>query len=90
MERSAAANGKPEGFGEIATAAPEHAAHEAWESGWRQTRGPEKRVLQAIDAQGFARIEDVGPSESIGRYFRERSDGLRPGRSGHLVRASTG
>ena len=25
-----------------------HAAHEAWESGWRQTRGPEKRVLQAL------------------------------------------
>jgi uncharacterized protein len=25
-----------------------HAAHEAWESGWRQTRGPEKRVLQVL------------------------------------------
>src|SRR3954469_9111378 len=24
------------------------AAHEAWESGWRQTRGPEKRVLQVL------------------------------------------
>lgn len=25
-----------------------HSAHEAWESGWRQTRGPEKRVLQVL------------------------------------------
>lgn len=25
-----------------------HAAHEAWESGWRQTRGPERRVLQVL------------------------------------------
>ena len=25
-----------------------HSAHEAWESGWRQTHGPEKRVLQVL------------------------------------------
>ncbi len=25
-----------------------HAAHDAWESGWRQTRGAERRVLQAL------------------------------------------
>jgi len=24
------------------------AAHDAWESGWRQTRGPERRVLQVL------------------------------------------
>lgn len=25
-----------------------HAAHEAWESGWRRTHGPERRVLQVL------------------------------------------
>jgi methyltransferase (TIGR00027 family) len=38
---------------------------------------------------GFAEVVDFGPDEAFARYCRERSDGLRPGGSGHLMSART-
>jgi len=37
---------------------------------------------------GFARVEDLGPSEINDRYFSGRADGLRVGSAGRLVRAA--
>ena len=39
---------------------------------------------------GFAELTDLGPEDAYVRYCRGRSDGLRPGGSGHLMSARTG
>jgi methyltransferase (TIGR00027 family) len=39
---------------------------------------------------GFGEIEDLAPADAIERYFQARTDGLRPGSSGHLMRARVG
>ena len=67
-----------------AMAARAAAAGEPW-----QTYFEPPEMAAELARLGFGRVEDVGPRESTGRYFRERSDDLRPGHSGHLVRAST-
>lgn len=36
---------------------------------------------------GFTVVEDFGPEQAFERYFRGRSDGLRSGGAGHLMRA---
>ena len=36
---------------------------------------------------GFTQTEDLGPPEIQARYFSCSSDGLRPGRTGHLMKA---
>ena len=41
----------------------------------------------ALTDLGFVQIEDFGGEQAVERYFRDRSDGLHPGGSGHLMRA---
>jgi methyltransferase (TIGR00027 family) len=40
-----------------------------------------------LERLGLGRVEDVGPEQAVERYFRGRSDRLRPGGAAHLVRA---
>lgn len=44
-------------------------------------------LARLLDEVGLALVEDLGPTEAIERYFRGRTDGLRPGSAGHLARA---
>jgi methyltransferase (TIGR00027 family) len=45
-------------------------------------------LARELTGVGLALVEDLGSTESIARYFRGRTDGLRPGSSGHLARAT--
>jgi methyltransferase (TIGR00027 family) len=45
-------------------------------------------LARELDDVGLALVEDLGSTESIARYFRGRTDGLRPGSAGHLARAT--
>ena len=40
-----------------------------------------------LERLGLGRVEDLGPEQAVERYFRGRSDRLRPGGAAHLVRA---
>lgn len=47
-------------------------------------------VAGELRALGFTVLEDVAPDRAIDRYFSSRTDGLRPGSGGHVVRAIVG
>jgi methyltransferase (TIGR00027 family) len=44
-------------------------------------------LASAIRQLGFTHVEDLGPGEANDRYFKDRADGLRVGRSAHLMKA---
>lgn len=74
--------------------APERAAlaglaERAAETGepWRTFFAPPV-LARELERLGFTGLEDLGPEQVFERYFRGRRDGLRPGGSGHLMRAS--
>ena len=54
---------------------------------WITSFEPPELALE-LAAAGLALVEDLGPAQSIERYFRGRTDGLRPGSAGHLARAT--
>ena len=45
-------------------------------------------LVADLTTMGFAQIEDVGPEKINGRHFTNRTDGLRAGSSGHIIKAS--
>ncbi len=53
---------------------------------WQSFFEPEELARDLKDL-GFTQTEDLGPAEIQARYFTGRSDGLHPGRSGHLMKA---
>jgi len=53
---------------------------------WRTFFEPDELVGE-LRRLGFSDIEDFGPEQAFERYFRGRSDGLRPGSAAHLVKA---
>jgi methyltransferase (TIGR00027 family) len=50
---------------------------------------PAKLAEQVLKI-GFAEVSDFGPDEAEARYFKDRTDGLRPLASNHYMRARVG
>jgi methyltransferase (TIGR00027 family) len=44
-------------------------------------------LMSEIRQLGFTQVDDLGPGEANDRYFKDRTDGLRVGRSSHLMKA---
>lgn len=51
---------------------------------WKSNLAPE-RLAQGLRELGFDRLEDLGPEELNPRYFADRRDGLRVGRTAHIM-----
>jgi hypothetical protein len=47
-----------------------------------------RELTTGLQAVGFDRVEDLGPSELNRRYFADRKDGLRVGSMGHIAIAT--
>jgi methyltransferase (TIGR00027 family) len=65
-----------------AMAARAAAAGEPWLSYFEPAE-----LTRALHGLGFGTVASLGPDGVFARYFRDRSDGLRPGSASHLVRA---
>ena len=48
------------------------------------------KLAEQVRELGFAQVSDFGPDESEARYFRERTDGLRPLALNHYMSARVG
>jgi len=48
------------------------------------------KLAQQVRKVGFAEVSDFGPDEAEARYFKHRSDGLRPLALSHYMRARVG
>jgi O-methyltransferase involved in polyketide biosynthesis len=48
------------------------------------------RLAEQVRKIGFAEISDFGPDEARARYFKDRTDGLRPHALNHCMRARVG
>jgi methyltransferase (TIGR00027 family) len=48
------------------------------------------KLAQQVRKVGFAEVSDLGPDEAEARYFKHRSDGLRPLALSHYMRARVG
>jgi O-methyltransferase involved in polyketide biosynthesis len=44
-------------------------------------------LARDLRGMGFTQVEDFGPEEAKDRYFKDRTDGLRIGGSGRLMKA---
>jgi methyltransferase (TIGR00027 family) len=53
---------------------------------WQTFFAPDDLAAE-LTRLGFAVVEDVGPEESMRRYFAGRTDGLRPGSAARLMHA---
>jgi len=56
---------------------------------WRTFFEP-AALAREVEQLGFTVVEDFGPEQAFERYFRGRSDGLRSGGVGRLMRARLG
>jgi hypothetical protein len=59
------------------------AAGEPWVS-WLEPEG----LCRELAAAGFTRIEDLCPDALNGRYFVDRTDGMRVGALAHIISAA--
>jgi methyltransferase (TIGR00027 family) len=53
---------------------------------WVSSFAPAAFAQQVRDA-GFTQVEDFGPDDLNGRYFSERTDGMRVGTLAHIIKA---
>jgi methyltransferase (TIGR00027 family) len=56
----------------------------------QQTFFEPAKLAEQVRKIGFAEVTDFGPDEAEARYFEDRTDGLRPSRLNHYMRARVG
>ncbi len=48
------------------------------------------KLAEQVRKIGFAEVSDFGPDDAAARYFKDRTDGLRPSAANHYMRARVG